>query len=324
MNDSNRVFSARSDDRQNARNRAAVDRAGRGRNEPFHATKPSRGVWLLLLLASGLAQGADLDVSHAVLVSAPGLTGPEQKALIMLVEEVEKRTGIRWETATHWPTSTVPVVAAGLASGLDAFAGDYAQALKALPEAKGAEGYRLSVRTNAQRPAIFILGNDSRGLLFGAGRLLRELRLSRGRASLAQDLEVVSAPRYALRGHQLGYRPKCNSYDAWDLPVWEQYFRDLAVFGSNAIELIPPRSDDDPDSPHFPRSQMDMMRGMSRLADSYGLDVWVWYPAMDKDYTDVKTVESALHEWGEVFAALPRIDAVFVPGGDPAIPRLRS
>ena len=38
--------------------------------------------------------------------------------------------------------------------------------------------------------------------------------------------------------------------------MWEQYIRDLAVFGTNAIELIPPRSDDDADSPHFPLPPM--------------------------------------------------------------------
>ncbi len=56
---------------------------------------------------------------------------------------------------------------------------------------------------------------------------------------------------------------------------------------------------------------------MSRVADEYGLDVWIWYPAMDKDYSDPKTVEFALAEWGEVYKKLPRIDAIFVPGGDP-------
>ena len=60
-----------------------------------------------------------------------------------------------------------------------------------------------------------------------------------------------------------------------------------------------------------------MMIEMSRLANEYGLDVWIWYPAMDADYSDPKTVEFALKEWGEVFRQLPRIDAVFVPGGDP-------
>ena len=99
--------------------------------------------------------------------------------------------------------------------------------------------------------------------------------------------------------------------------MWEQYIRDLAIFGSNAIELIPPRSDDAADSPHFPLPQIDMMVEMSRIADEYGLDVWIWYPALDKDYGDPKQVEFALKEWAEVFAKLPRIDAIFVPGGDP-------
>jgi len=87
---------------------------------------------------------------------------------------------------------------------------------------------------------VVILGNDERGVLFGVGNLLRELRMERGSVSLRDDLDLATAPKYPLRGHQLGYRPKCNSYDAWDLPIWEQYFRDLAVFGCNAIELIPP------------------------------------------------------------------------------------
>ena len=89
------------------------------------------------------------------------------------------------------------------------------------------------------------------------------------------------------------------------------------MFGANAVELIPPRSDDDADSPHFPLPPLRMMTEMSQLADDYGLDVWIWYPAMDKDYSDPATVESALKEWGAVFSKLPRIDAVFVPGGDP-------
>src|SRR2546426_11667821 len=119
---------------------------------------------------------------------------------------------------------------------------------------------------------------------------------------------------FRLRGHQLGYRPKTNSYDAWDVTRWEQYIRDLIVFGCNAIELIPPRSDDAASSPHFPLPPMEMMVQMSRLADEYGLDVWIWYPAMDPDYGDPKTVEVALKGRGEGFKKLPRIDAGVGPG----------
>src|SRR5467141_2477435 len=135
-------------------------------------------------------------------------------------------------------------------------------------------------------PVFLVIGNDARGVLFGVGRLLRALHLGEGKITIEDDSNLSTAPKHPLRGHQLGFRPKTNSYDAWDLDQWEQYIRDLAVFGCNAIELIPPRSDDAPTSPHFPRPQMEMMIGMSRLASEYGLDVWIWYPAMDKDYSD--------------------------------------
>jgi hypothetical protein len=258
-----------------------------------------------------------LDLSDAVIVCAPDASPRQKQAVKMLVQEAEKRTRIHWPQMTAWPGTNVPVIAVGLKSAVPEFAGPHADGLQAAPTPGAPEGYRLCVRKAERNPAVVILGNDERGVLFGVGNLLRELRMERGSVSLRDDLDITTAPKYPLRGHQLGYRPKCNSYDAWDLPVWEQYFRDLAVFGCNAIELIPPRSDDDADSPHFPRPPMEMMQGMSRVADSYGLDVWIWYPAMDKDYADAKTVESALREWGEVFSKLSRIDAVFVPGGDP-------
>lgn len=276
---------------------------------------PLAGLFALLV---GLLPARALDLRDAVVVFPPELSGPETKAVMMLVEEAEKRTHLHWQyNGARWPATNVAVIAVGPVSALNQFAGLYTPDLQADPRRTDAEGYRICVKRGEGSPAVFVLGNDARGVLFGVGRLLRELHLRRGSASLADGLDLTSAPQYPLRGHQLGYRPKCNSYDAWDLPVWEQYLRDLAVFGCNAIELIPPRSDDDADSPHFPRPPMEMMVGMSRLADAYGLDVWIWYPAMDKDYADPKTVESALREWGEVFQKLPRVDAVFVPGGDP-------
>jgi hypothetical protein len=230
----------------------------------------------------------------------------------MLVDEVQKRTGIQLEVARSWPREGRPAIAVGPAASLEKFAGRFAAALAQEPPGKP-EGFRL--RSDAA--GVVVAGNDERGVLFGIGYLLRQLRMARGRIELAENLAVDTAPAYPLRGHQLGYRPKTNSYDAWDLPQWEQYYRDLAVFGANAVELIPPRSDDAKTSPHFPRPPLEMMEGMSRLADEYGLDVWIWYPAMDASYADEKTVAAALDEWSEVYAKLPRIDAIFVPGGDP-------
>lgn len=258
-----------------------------------------------------------LDVTHAVLVVPPGLSPVEERAATMLIEEVEKRTGLRWERTNAWPGTERVAIALGLASASDAVAGKFGVEMRQARPIDGAEGFRMAVKTGRGAPGVLVLGNTPRGVMFGTGRLLRELRMEQGRVEIADNLDILSAPRYSLRGHQLGFRPKTHSYDAWDLSVWEQYYRDLIVFGCNAIELIPPRSDDDADSPHYPRPPMEMMVGMSALANVYDLDVWIWYPAMDRDYSDPGTVENALAEWADVFKRLPRINAVFVPGGDP-------
>jgi hypothetical protein len=265
------------------------------------------------LVVSAAAPCLAADLTRAIVVTPPGLSPREQKAVEMLLDEVDKRTGIRWPVAHAWPNDGQPVVAVGPAKLLDQFAGPLADRINDELPPDAAEGFRI--RTDGER--VVILGNDERGVLFGVGYLLRRLHMRPNEITLDDGLVVTTAPRYPLRGHQLGYRPKTNSYDAWDLPQWEQYYRDLAVFGANSIELIPPRSDDADTSPHFPKPPMEMMVGMSRLADDYGLDVWIWYPAMDKDYSNPETVEFALNEWEQVYKKLPRIDVVFVPGGDP-------
>jgi hypothetical protein len=269
------------------------------------------------LLVCATAPAKPLELRDAVVVVPPGLSRPEQNAVRMLIEEVARRTHVTWQIAQSWPTSNIPVIAVCPMAALDRLPGS-ATTRPIRPQQPGpAEGYQISARDEGSNPTVYVLGNDARGVLFGVGRLLREFHLRRDSVLLDDLPEVISAPKYKLRGHQLGFRPKTNTYDAWDLPQWEQYFRDLAVFGANAVELIPPRSDDEPDSPHFARPPMEMMVGMSQLADDYGLDVWVWYPALDRDYSEPQTLASSLREWGEVFAKLPRLDAVFVPGGDP-------
>jgi hypothetical protein len=266
----------------------------------------------LLLSAAPLAAAEPLDLTAATVVAPPGLAGPEAKAVRMLVEEVEARSLVRWRVAEKW-SADGPVVVVGPAAGV----GKLLQAGGVPAPNDLGEGGKEGYQVGTSGRAVWVAGNDARGVLFGVGRLLRELRLNRLKVTLPAGLSEKSAPQTALRGHQIGYRPKTNSYDGWTVAMWEQYVRDLAVFGCNAVELIPPRSDDDADSPHFPLPPLRMMAEVSRIAGEYGLDVWVWYPAMDRDYTDPKTVEFALKEWGAVFAALSRLDAVFVPGGDP-------
>lgn len=275
---------------------------------------------LFLLTVSATAQSQTsspfIDLTSATVVAYTQPVGPQAKAVQMLVEEVEKRTRIRWPvTRSVRSAGAGPLIFVGTASELKS-----ATDVPSSRELHKAEGYSIQMASHPSRPLrpiINVIGSDSRGVLFGVGRLLRTMRLERDKVSIPSNLSIVSSPFHSLRGHQLGYRPKTNSYDGWSLPMWEQYLRDLIVFGANSIELIPPRSDDAADSPLFPEPPMRMMEKMSALADSYGMDVWVWYPAMDPDYSNPTTVTAALKEWGDVFRRLPRIDAVFVPGGDP-------
>ena len=244
------------------------------------------------LLACFAAQAADLDLSKARLALPAELSKRESKAVEMLRDEVQKRTQIQLPIA---PSAGGPAIAISRGRG-------------------PAEGYSLQVAGSQ----LSIIADDERGLLFGIGRLLREMHMRPGQISIAGDLNITTSPKYPLRGHQLGYRPKTNSYDGWSVPVWEQYIRDLAVFGTNAVELIPPRSDDAADSPLFPLPPMQMMIEMSRLLDEYGLDVWIWYPAMDPDYSDPQDGRvRAQRNGAKCSRNCPRIDAVFVPGGDP-------
>ncbi len=273
---------------------------------------------IVLFAAENRAQAAEpkIDLTHASIVTPARLDYREKKAVAMLVEEIQKRTSVRLLVRSDWPAELgSPVILVGRNEVIrkefpQAFEGKIALNVPQKPES-------FAIGASSHPPRVVVSGNDTRGLFFGIGRLLRELAMTRGKVALGGDFSIATSPAVALRGHQLGYRPKTHSYDAWDLPQWEQYFRDLVVFGTNAIELVPPRTDDDVDSPHFPRPPMEMMVAMSSLADEYDLDVWVWYPAMDKDYSNPATVEFAINEWAQVFQKLKRIDAIFVPGGDP-------
>jgi hypothetical protein len=258
-----------------------------------------------------------VDLSRAVLFTLPGMSDPEKKAVAMLVDEVEKRTQLHFRQSEIWPAEGAAVIVVGQGKTLQSLPDSLGIKFSGSDPKSQPEGYEIQVDSSKAAPVVWVGGNDARGVLFGVGRLLRTMRLEKKKITLPADFKVATAPQYPLRGHQLGYRPKTNSYDGWNLALWEQYIRDLAVFGANAIELIPPRSDDDADSPHFPLAPMEMMVGMSKLCDDYGIDVWIWYPALDSDYSNPKTVDFALKEWGEVFKKLPRVDAVFVPGGDP-------
>lgn len=284
------------------------------------------GVFLLVAAVAAAAPGRAgageggpdnmLDFTRAVVVAPADLTGPERKAVEMLVDEVERRSFVRWPVVHEWPGDAHAVIIVGSAAAIGPLTGPFSGRI-APPDTPRPDGYRVQSASAGTVGAALVAGDDARGTLFGVGRLLRELRITKHSVLVPDGLHIDTAPRYPLRGHQFGYRPKVNTYDGWTVAMFEQYIRDLVVFGANAVEVMPPRTDDDADSPHFTLPPIDMMAAVSQLAADYGLEFWIWYPAMDPDYSKAETVQAALAEWGAVFERLPHITAVFVPGGDP-------
>jgi len=276
------------------------------------STAGSLATWWLLAFA---CQGAGLvDFSQTTVVIRPGTLAPaEQIAARVLVEEVKKRTGLEWPIQTRWPEHGAAIaIASGSAdpgwgklpprrTGTD------------LPEHRP-EGFRLVVNRDANQTAVaWVDAADSRGALFGVGQLLRTLEWGRSTAQLPAGTDIATAPARPIRGHQLGYRATANSYDGWDEAQYDQYIRELALFGANSIESIPFEGKD---SPHMPLPRDVMNRKISAICARYELAYWIWSPA-DFDLKDTKKRAAHLEAHEALFRDCPRLDGVFFPGGDP-------
>jgi hypothetical protein len=268
-------------------------------------------LWAAVAFAQDAA--APLDLQSAAIAIAPSASEGERLAAGVLREEIAERTGLAWNVSPTWPAQG-PVIALALGSTRPwAPATERVAATTNTPAAR-AEGYRLVARLEAGRPIVWIVGADRRGLLYGVGGLLRALDWSRGAAALPRAIDVATAPRYPLRGHQLGYRHHSNTYDAWTPEQFERYIRELALFGANAIENIP--FQDNRPAPLMPVSRAVMARRMSEICAKYDLQYWLWVPA-DFDLADTAKRADALATFDALFADAPRIDGLFLPGGDP-------
>lgn len=246
----------------------------------------------LLFLLSPVVYGNDIDLSGASIRIAIDSPGPVVgTAVRTLIEEVNKRSGLKW-SATSAPPESIPVIALDLNSGM------------------APESYSVTTR----EACVNITGADGRGLLYGIGYFLRTMLWEPGAVHFPRIDTGVSTPAYPMRGHQLGYRFQSNCYDTWDEARYEQYIRELALFGCNSIENIP--FQDDRKSPHMPLDRRTMNRRISEICRQYGLDYWVWTPA-EFDLSDQKKRAAHLAEHKQLYKDCPELSGIFFPGGDP-------
>ena len=266
-------------------------------------------IWVLPLLAC--AQTGDF--SKTAIYCSDKKNVQLEKAASVLQEELQLHTGILPAIAGKPMAKETQLIIVCLEKDLPKLP---AWIIKALDNLKptGKDGFKIAL---ADAKTVVVAGHDERGALYGVGYLLRKSELSDHRFLLPASLSVSSTPVYPIRGHQLGYRPKTNAYDAWTVAQYDRYIRDLALFGANSIEIMPPRTDDDATSVNMKLPAIQMIVEQARICKSYGLDVWMWYPNMNSNYASPDSVKAELAEREQIFKLLPKLDALFVPGGDP-------
>ncbi|MCG8311560.1 MAG: hypothetical protein MI975_29505 [Cytophagales bacterium] len=271
---------------------------------------------LLVLCFPGTLMARELsNFSQASIYVLKNNRAELAKVVQVLREEVHKRSNITLKASKKLHKDNhLPQIILGLENRQHTLPDAWQTSLNDLVP-PGPEGYK--VLTLPDRNKIIVIANSKRGVLYGVGKLLRKMEIRENEVMAPPDLIISSTPAYEIRGHQLGYRPKTNAYDAWSVARFDQYIRELAIFGANGIEIMPPRTDDDFTSRHMRIPALEMIREQSRICDAYDLDVWMWYPNMGQDYTHPDSLAKELNERHEVFSSVPRLDHLFVPGGDP-------
>ncbi|MBS1575185.1 MAG: hypothetical protein JST09_07750, partial [Bacteroidetes bacterium] len=269
---------------------------------------------LLFLLFNEISNAQSYDFSDAVIYTTELKNEDAAIPLQVLQQEIKKRTGLEWKQVKRLSPETRPVLILTTLNKINKLPSTI-QSLLTTSASLDEEGFKLLLVKDQK--TIVITGKTKRSLLYGVGWLLRKSEMRKNQVFIPANISTTTSPQLPIRGHQLGYRPKTNSYDAFSVAQFDQYIRDLVFFGANSIEIVPPRTDDDPTSRHMKLPPLKMIAEQSRICKKYGLNVWMWYPNMGPDYQNPDSIASELKERKEVFAAIPQLDELFVPGGDP-------
>ncbi len=160
--------------------------------------------------------------------------------------------------------------------------------------------------------AITISAKTVRGLIFGYSLFLRKCEFKDGKITLVKNISGKYSPDKKIRGHQIGYRSCPNTYDAWDYKQYFNYYLDMAAFGCNTCEHIPYEKTHSARNCLMKYDEEDFLVTASRMAKAIDMDVSVWHPNCDGE-----TEDEAVLRREKLYERVPKLDAVFPPGGDP-------
>lgn len=182
--------------------------------------------------------------------------------------------------------------------------------------------FRFLVNSLLDREDFFISLNECvltlqssslRGFIYGYSLFLKKTEYTQDKIVLVNDISGIFSPEKKIRGHQLGYRPKNNTYDAWTPEDFFSYFKDMMFFGSNCCELLPGGTDDAPPNELMRWDPDEMLALCAQQAEQIDLDVSIWYPNCDTDLP----LEEAACKREKIFKSVSNLKYVFIPGADP-------
>ena len=157
-----------------------------------------------------------------------------------------------------------------------------------------------------------ITAKTIRGLIFGYSHILRKAKFTPNGVIITEEIDGTYKPQKQIIGHQIGYRTTPNTYDAWNYEQYFDYYLDMMAFGTNTCEHNTTKFGKNEMNPLMRYTQEEFVIEASRLADTVDLDVSLWHANDDRE-----TEEEALSLREKIYSKIPRINAVFPPGGDP-------
>lgn len=170
------------------------------------------------------------------------------------------------------------------------------------------DSYQIELENNN----LILSSPGLRGLIFSYSYFLRKTVYDGEKIELIKDIGGKYIPSKKIRGHQLGYRTTPNTYDAWSYGEYHRYYLDMMYFGANTCEQMPTIGPEQRRNWLMKHDIDELLVEVSRLADELDMDVSLWYPNDDDE-----SMEASLERRRKLFERVPRIDAVFPPGGDP-------
>lgn len=190
-------------------------------------------VIVLVGLTFPLAYAEAIPVSNVKILREASVDGAVERIASVLEKRLARR-GI--QTGTSQDALLIMLGRAGDGADYDAICAKQGMALPVFGET-APESYAVKTVTLDDKPAILVLGADTRGLLYGVGAVLRSFRVDAG-GVVHDPLDVSTAPGFRFRGfsaNQGGTMMQVTGARGWSTEQWREYVLDMALAGANCF-----------------------------------------------------------------------------------------